>query len=84
MNNQKRSARMRISALALAAAVTTAVAGALAVSDASNGRRAMSIEPSAQRSEIVTNSGSAPMLPPIFATEDPELSRTDRSNEHHG
>lgn len=83
MNYQKCSAHARVSALVLAATVTLAAAAALAVSDRPGGQRRMSIEPNAMRTGVATFNGGAPR-PPVFVTEDPELSRTDRANEHHG
>lgn len=83
MNYKKCSAHARVSALVLATAITMAAAAALAVSDRSGGQRGMSIEPNAQRSGVATFNGGAP-LPPVSVTEDPEISRTDRANEHHG
>ena len=80
MNHKKLSARARIGALVLAAAATTAFAGAFAVSDGPQNRRAISIEPGVQRSEIATDRGCSL----VCAIEDPELSRTDRANDHHG
>ena len=83
MNYTKCSAHARVSALVLAAAITMAAAAALSVLDRPGGQRRMSIEANALRSEVATYDGGAP-LPPVLATEDPELSRTDRANEHHG
>jgi hypothetical protein len=83
MNDQKLTVRARISALALAIAITTAAVMALASADRSDGRRASPMQPSAQRTEAAGFVCGLELLPSALET-DPELSRLDRANEHHG
>ncbi|HVG05885.1 MAG TPA: hypothetical protein VM937_13185 [Burkholderiaceae bacterium] len=83
MKHMKCSAHARVAALVLAAAVTSAAAAALAISDRSGGQRRIPVEATAPLGGVATLDGGAP-LPPVPAIEDPELSRTDRANEHHG
>ena len=83
MNDQKLTVQARISALVLAVAITMAAAMALASADRTEGRRASSIQPSAQRTEPEGFVCGLELLPSASET-DPELSRLDRANEHHG
>ena len=81
MNENNRSNRTRISALALSAALTMAAAiGLTAASESPAPRRA---DTQSQRSGAATDNGSA-LTAPSVPNDDPELMRLDRANVHHG
>ena len=67
----------------LVAAVTTAAIG-LTAYGGYKGQQVLSINPTAQSSDVAAKDGSAPSLPAGARNDDPELMRIDRGNEHHG
>ena len=83
MNRYKRNSSALVSALGLLLAATMTAAIALTAASEYPGRRVLSIDPKAQRSDVPKD-GDASSTTPAAPNDDPELMRTDRANVHHG
>ena len=80
MNDKNHDNRARIGALAVSALVTMAAAIGLTTASEHHGPRAGT---QAQRGAVAADGGSV-SLPPSAPSDDPELMRVDRANDHHG
>jgi len=84
MNHINRSTRARINASILSFAVTVIAVVAMTTASEHPVRPApASDQGHAQRARAATG-GGIPAIPPGMLVDDPEMLRTDRSNEHHG
>ena len=82
MNHYKRNNGALIGALGVVVAVTMTAALGLALASQYTTQRAPSV--TLPRSELCASCASAPSVPSAAVTDEPELMRLDRANEHHG
>jgi hypothetical protein len=70
--------------LGLLAAASTTAAIVLTSAGEYEQRRWLATNAIEQRGGVVTTDGKATALPPAALRDDPELTRVDRANDHHG